>query len=168
MRIIATILLSLALAAPAMAQSEAFNPYQATLDRMPLAQAQTAIEAAYGPIAERIPGVAGSKDKSALVLSVKTAPNPSFFLFCHEQMAGFSAPVTPAQAGDIINAETGSGKTPPEVYGTPDGVTVSLRDRALSIAYLALGTPDSRVEMTYPLEVFTLFNTDELCAALVG
>lgn len=168
MRSICFVVLAAAIATPALAQSEDFNPYQATLDRMPLAEAQTAIEAAYGPIADRSPGSATSKDKSALVLTVKTSPNPSFFLFCHEQMAGFSAPVTPAQAGDIINAQTGADKTPPAVYGTPDGVTVSLQDRALSISYLAIGTPQNRVEMTYPTEVFTLFNTDALCAALIG
>jgi hypothetical protein len=166
MRPVLTILLAATIATPALAQSEAFNPYQATLDRMPLAEAQPAIEAAYGAPVDTSPGVAGSKDKSALVLTIKTTPNPSFFLFCHERMAGFSAPVAPVQAGEIINAQTGLDKPLPDVYGTSDGLTVSLLDRALSVSYLGVGTPQSRVEMTYPLEVFTLFNMDELCAGL--
>lgn len=165
MRPVLTILLATAIATPAFAQSETFNPYQATLDRMPLAEAQPAIEAAYGSVADTSPGPVGSKDKSALILTIKTTPNPSFFLFCHERMAGFSAPVTPVQAGEIINAQTGLDKPLPDVYGTPDGITVSLLDRALSVSYLGMGTPQSRVEMTYPMEVFILFNMDELCAS---
>lgn len=55
MRPVLTILLAATIATPALAQSEAFNPYQATLDRMPLAQAQPAIEAAYGALAWRAP-----------------------------------------------------------------------------------------------------------------
>lgn len=155
--------LALTIATPCFAQSDDFNPYQAVLDGMSLEQAEPLIEAAYGPIGDRLAGVATPYDDGPVqILMLQSAGTP-FFLFCEGRLAAFSGPITPAQAATILRPLTSAGADN-IAYPDENGVWFQTADELLSIDYTGVGTKTSMVMLTYPQEVMLNFNFDKRCA----
>lgn len=160
MRLVLTVLcLCLASTNVAEAQSDDFNPYQATLDAMPLEQAEPLIEAAYGPIENRYAaGIAQPYDGGpVLVVMTGDAERSGLFLFCEERLSAFGAPLTPTTAAKILRPLTHPG-TDTQVYAADDGITFFAADDTLTLMYQGVGTKSSFVTATYPSQV--LLNYD--------
>jgi hypothetical protein len=159
-----TSLLALTLA-PCWAQSTDFNPYQAVLDGMPLAEAEPLIVASLGPILHRNSGIAQPYDGGPiLVLSTGEGVNLALFLFCEEELTGFVAPITPKAAAQILGPLT-SPDADSVVYAADDGISVYAMDYELTVSYLGVGTKASMVQATYPRAMLG-FNYAKRCASL--
>ena len=157
MRFALTMPLLAYLAGPCLAQSESFNPYQAVLEAMPLEQAEPLIEALYGPIKpeDRFsgPGVPYAGGPILALLPRPSAAPAYFFLFCDEQLAAVSAPVSAAMAAAILEPLTPPGSNT-TVYPNDGGVWLQTKDDTLMVDYRGVGTKQSMIVLTYPQQVF--------------
>lgn len=151
MRLALTMALVLALAGPAVAQSDDFNPYQAVVDRTPFADAEPLIEAAYGPITDSYSGIGKPYDGGPIRIALVT-DNPGFFLFCDDKLAAMSAEVTAGVASSILGPLT----VPPltlSVFVHESGVWFESSDRTISVDYRGVGTKASHITAAYPAKV---------------
>lgn len=156
--------LGLALTNATYAQSDDFNPYQATLDAMALEQAEPLIEAAYGPIENRYSGIAQPyEDGPVLVLMAGSA----MFLFCEEQLAAFTAPLKPTTAAQILRPLTRPGADT-TVYAADDGIAFFAVDDTLTVIYSGVGTKTSSVTATYPRKLVLSLDFAKHCEDLAG
>ncbi|MBU1306057.1 MAG: hypothetical protein KKF33_11125 [Alphaproteobacteria bacterium] len=142
------------------AQDAAFNPYQATLDRMPIEEAEPLIIQYYGAVGQRSQGFGLVKDQSDTVMLQAEGTFKSYFVFCNGRLAAFSGPVTGELAASILNANDTA------IYAGSDALTVSLNDEDLSITYWTGGDIGPRIELTYPTEPFRMFDSSVLCESL--
>lgn len=151
MRLVLTMpFLALALAAPCFAQSDDFNPYQAVLDGMPLAEAEPLIVASLGAIQGRYGDINKPYDGGpVLVLSTGDDATFALFLFCKEKLAGFVAPITPKAAAQILRPLTHADGDS-VMYAADDGITVFAADDELTVSYKGIGTGTSMVQALYP------------------
>lgn len=160
------LLLALTIATPCFAQSDDFNPYQATLDAMPLAQAEPIIVEAYGPAVARYSGINKPYDGGPiLVMVLGDDPKAAFFLFCEDGLAGFSAPVTPKVASAILGPLTNplTKDANMTIFPHETGVWFETSDRAVSIDYRDVGTNSSWISAGYPQELVLTLNYSERC-----
>ena len=160
------LLLVLTMATPCLAQSDDFNPYQATLDAMPLAQAEPMIVGSYGPAVTHYSGINKPYDGGPiLVMVLGDDPKASFFLFCEDRLAAFSAPVTPKVASAILGPLTHplTKDTNMTIFPHETGVWFETSDRALSIDYLDVGTQSSWISAGYPADVTRTLNYSKRC-----
>lgn len=150
---------------PCLAQSDDFNPYQAVLDGMPLAEAEPLIVAAYGAITHRSKGMPGKEDDTVLLLRAGTAEQQPIFVFCHETLAAASAAVTTGVAATILGPLTLSISPPFEAFADDSGIALTLDDRQLYVYYSGIGTKQSGVTVTYPRDVFVTLDLPGFCDA---
>lgn len=168
MRLVLTMLALCCSATAAQAQTDDFNPYQAALDSMPLAQAEPLIVASYGAIQGRYSGIQQPYDGGpVLLLASGDAEASALFLFCEKKLAGFSASVGPKVAAQILGPLTGPDGDS-AVYAASDGITVFALDQALSVSYYGIGTKSSRISATYPGEAMLQFNFAGRCQSLAN
>jgi hypothetical protein len=155
---------ALTLAPPCLAQSDDFNPYQAVLDGMPLAEAEPLIVAAYGDISDRSKGIPGKEDDAVLVLFAGTDEQKPMFVFCNDRLAAASATVTTEVAAAVLGPLSLPTSPPVEVYAHRDGVALTLQDRQLYVSYDGVGTEQSGITLNYPMQVFLNLDLSGLCA----
>lgn len=148
---------------PCWAQSTDFNPYQALLDGMSLAETEPLIVASLGPIQGRCGGVNQPYEGGPiLVLSTGEGEKFALFLFCEEKLAGFVAPITSKAAAQILGPLTyPDGDS--EVFAGDHGITVYAIDDELAVSYLGLGTETSMVQVLYPRRPMLAFNYASQC-----
>lgn len=150
--------------APCWAQSPDFNPYQAVLDGMPLAEAEPLIVAAYGDISNRSKGIPGKEDDAVLVLFAGTGEQKPMFVFCNDRLAAASSAVTTEVAAAVLGPLSLPTSPPIEVYAHSDGVTLTLQDRQLYVRYYGVSTKQSGITLDYPMKVFLNLDFVGLCA----
>ncbi|MEO5808210.1 hypothetical protein [Devosia sp.] len=160
MRLALTLLCALLAPITAARAAEEFNPYQASIDRMPIADAMRQIEAHYGPTKEP-----RTYENGTVTVMGGTDHDLSLFLFCDGKMAGMSASVSTEVAAKILLPLTGP-DAKVEVFGTDDGVMLSLLGHTLTFYYRGIGTKSSNVIATYPTEVFNVFQFERYCDEL--
>jgi hypothetical protein len=150
--------------APCFAQSDDFNPYQAILDGMPVAEAEPLIEAAHGPIKHRLAGI-GKPYEGGPVLIIGAGPDEHFgvFVFCHDKLAAFGAPITPGVAGKILNPLNPTIES--AFHADDDGITIFAEDDELIIGYRGVGTKNSWIDATYPATPMHVYNFTDYCAS---
>ena len=145
-------------------QAQEFNPYQAMLDRMSLAEAEPQIVARYGPIAQRQKDIGQDYDGGPiLILSMGEEDDFALFLFCAEKLAAFSAPISPAVAADIL----GPMAEPPgqlSIHPTEDGISLHSLDGELAVHYFGVGTKHSLVNAAYSRLAWTQLDFAGRCA----
>ena len=136
--------------APCWAQSTDFNPYQAVLDGMSLAEAEPLIVASLGPIQGRYGGINQPYGGGPiLVLSAGEGEEYALFLFCEDKLTGFVAPITAKAAAQILGPLTyPDGDS--EVYADDQGITVYAMADELTVAYRGVSTKASMVQALYP------------------
>ena len=146
------------------AQAQEFNPYQAMLDRMPLAEAEPLIVERYGPVKRRQKGIDQDYDGGPILL-LSTGEDRDFtlFLFCKDKLAAFAAPISPAMAASILGPMT---LEPGElsVFPADDGLSVQSRDGELAVIYLGVGTKHSAVNAVYSRTAMTRLDFAGRCA----
>ena len=164
MRLAPTVpILALTMATPCLAQSDDFNPYQATLDAMPLAQAEPLIVGGYGPAVIRYSGINKPYDGGPiLVMVLGDGPKASLFLFCEGHLAAFAAPVTPKVASAILRPLTHT-DTNMTIFPHETGVWFETSDRAVSIDYRDVGTKSSWISAGYPRELTRTLDYAKRC-----
>lgn len=159
--------LALFVAAPCFAQSDSFNPYQAVLDAMPLQQAEPLIQSLYGPIEreDRFSGPGVPYDGGPiLALFPRPSDAPAYlFLFCEEQLAAVSAPVTAAMAAAILTPLTPPGSNT-TVHPNDGGVWIQTKDDTLMVEYQDVGTKKSMIVLNYPQQVVSMMDFAGRCA----
>ncbi|MBW4656809.1 MAG: hypothetical protein KME20_27740 [Kaiparowitsia implicata GSE-PSE-MK54-09C] len=169
MRFCLTTLFLACVGVPCFAQSEAFNPYRAVVDAMPLQQAEPLIQSLYGPVgpADRLNGLFGVYDEgSVLALMPRPTEAPAYlFLFCEERLAAVSAPVTAAMAADILKPLTGPGSNT-SVHPDDGGIRLQTKNDTLTVEYRDVGTKKSMVVLTYPQKVYVEMDFAGRCAEL--
>lgn len=168
MRLVLTVLLFIWPVVATHAQSDAFNPYQAVRDAMPLAQAEPLIAEAYGPIGERYAGIGRPYDGGpVLIMMLGDGAASSLFLFCRDRLAAFSAPITPNVAVAILRPLTQPG-TDITIFPHETGIWFETADRTVSVDYRGVGSKTSTIMASYPQEVLLTFNYAVRCDELAA
>ncbi|HEY0033038.1 MAG TPA: hypothetical protein VGB81_07215 [Devosia sp.] len=162
-RLVLVLLMCLLQPVASRGQSNDFNPYQAVLDRMPLAKAEKQIVAAYGPVIDRYSGNGQVNEGGpTLVLSANRPGGPAFFLFCEQKLSAFAGPITPATAAEILRPLIAE-RTDITVYPTDDGMFFEAMGQSLSITYMGVGTKSSSVFAAYPTSATRAYDITSHC-----
>lgn len=96
-------LFCLGVASPALAQEPGFNLHQAALDAMPMAEARPSLESIYGPLRDLTKDLPQHLIRNAVTALATPEGEPlSYFVFCDDKFAGFTAVVSPKAASEIL------------------------------------------------------------------
>ena len=85
-----------------------------------------------------------------------------FFLFCENRFAGFSGPVTPTVAADILRPLT-SADSSSIAFPHETGVSFQADAEDLWVNYSGFGTKASAITLSYPQKILLTLNFADRC-----
>jgi len=162
-------LLCLGFASPALAQETTFNLHQAVLDAIPIEEARSGIETIYGPLRDFTKDLPQHLVTDAVTaLATPDGGLLSYFVFCDDKFAGFTAVVSPKAASELLGPLTLSTSPPVDVFPDEQGVTLTFPDANLIAFYTGIGTKQSYVTISYPHDLLLNLDFAGHCADLAG